>query len=475
MKLVVSKPFQEIYQFKHRLLVLNSGRIGGKSYALADLVVYLSHTQKERDIVLCRNSYSDLETSTYAQVIKSISGHNMSHLYTIKKDPLKIIHRNGNVIYFEGIGGSDKDRTRGFVPEHKLSLIGYDELQQVRDEESLIQSNASFRRYMDTEKGIIAHVFNPPPQNSHWINLAWKRWKQDSDYLCIKTSYKDIMRFINDMDLRDILKMKIQDYDRYLNVYEGVPGGGFGSVYPQFKRDKHYVPYMKVIEQFGLTEGMPLDERQKKIRFGQMIHAIVIGGDGAVNQDCTSFQPFALMRDGHMIRLEVYHYDPKLNGQKSSYELIPSIQRWWDHLNRNYQITGNAIPIYWAIDYSATELIRMLRISFDNRHEIYAYTKKQSIIDMVGVMQSSLASNSIIVMNFGGYTEWTTNKFIKGDDPLVIALENLVWNDKQTGYESSVPNDDSDAATYGVNFIKRNPENIMTILSYNNSRKEYYD
>jgi hypothetical protein len=201
----------------------------------------------------------------------------------------------------------------------------------------------------------------------------------------------------------------------------------------------------------------------------------VIGGDGAVNRDATAFHPFFLMQDGRMVRGEFYRYSPEMYGQKSSYEQMPGILRWFNWLNKNYRLSSNGIPIIFSIDSAATELTRMVRLNMNDWVQVYSYPK-QTIMDMVGVMQSTIASNGVILMDFEGYTDWYADKFIKdADDPLVVALENLVWNDKQTGYEPSVPNDDSDAMTYAINFIYRNPENIYALVEYNNSRQEYYD
>lgn len=474
MKLVVSKVFSPMFQFSKRLVMLKSGRIGGKSFTIAQLAVFLNQSQLDRDVVLCRNSYADLEKSIYSQVIGYIASQGVENQYEYYKQPLRIINKNnGNIIYFEGIGGSDKSRTRSFVPKHKLMMIAYDELQQVKDEESLLHANASFRRYLDTDKGVIIEAYNPPAQNSHWINIRWNIKAQDPDYLRIESSYLDIVQFVNDMDLRDILKMKLYDFEKYEWFYLGKPGGGFGAVYPQFKREKHFIPIERVIERFGFTQGSLVSDEVKRIRFGMRVSAIVIGGDGAVNRDATTFQPFFIMESGHVIRMEQYYYSPEMYGQKSSYEQMPGILRWFRHLTKHYHLPSD-LPIMVVNDSAATELTRMLKINLAEPTQVYSYGK-QTIIDMTGVMQSAIASNGVIIADFGGYQDWYGNKWINKDDPLVVALENLVWNDKQTGYEPSVPNDTSDAMTYAINFLKRNPDNIYSISMYNNTSEEYYD
>jgi hypothetical protein len=210
------------------------------------------------------------------------------------------------------------------------------------------------------------------------------------------------------------------------------------------------------------------------MRFGQRIQALIIGGDGAVTHDATVFVPMALMANGQMVCLEPFYYDPQKSGQKGSMELLPSITRWLSFLDKRYQLISQQKPIIFSIDSASTELIRVLRYSLDPSIEIYEYGK-QTILDMVGVVQDALARNMIYIMDFNGYKNWTTNDFVSETHPLVVAIENLIWNEKQTGYDASVPNDASDAFTYAVNQVFRNPHALRILQLYNENRQTFYD
>lgn len=475
MKLEIAKVFRSIFDFKHRHIMIASGRTGGKSYLAAQLVTMLVLTHPQHDVVVCRDSYANIEKSVYNEIAAFIASNGLSSHFVFKKEPLRIISlKTEGIMYFEGIGGSDKSRTRSFKPLHPLIAVVYDELQQVREQESLEQANASFRRHLDVDKGLFVHLYNPPAQNSHWVNVYWNVKKRDSDWLCIHSDYRDIAKFLNDVDIKEILKMKTYDLERYEWMYLGKPGGGFGAVYPQFKRDKHFKPYKELLSKHTFL-SVDTDEVNLCLRFGQRIQALIIGADSAVTHDATALVPLALMPNGQAVILDIFYHDPLLSGQRASAELLPYIQRWLDTLEKKYGLTSSfTTPIIFSVDSAATELTRLLRYHLSERYDVYAYGK-QVVMDMVGVGQSALARNMIQIMDFGGYKNWLQERWIKDEHPLVVQLENLVWNEKQTGYDPLIPNDVSDAFTYAINQIYRNPNNLYPLVRYAAMQNEYYD
>jgi hypothetical protein len=364
----------------------------------------------------------------------------------------------GNIIYFLGIGGADKHRTKSFRPNHPLKAVIFEELQQVPEQENLEQAKASFRRHLHPD-GKFFYCFNPPSQNAHWVNVWYNVCKQDKDYLCIESNYLDILKYVNDIDLREILKLKMIDEEKYKWFYLGKTGGGFGSVYPQFKREKHLLTWEKAQEKFG---------RQKFV-------ALLIGGDGAVTHDCTSFIPMAIMQNGQALFLDIFHHDPKISGQKSSSELIIYIKKWLTFLFNKYGLQDLVTPILTKIDEAAAELVRQMQYNFGSQKHLVAPFHKSTILDMVGVVQSALAKNMLYIVDYGGYQDWILNKWVKSENPLVVCLENLIWNEKQTGYDPIVPNDDGDAFTYIVNTFYRNPDNLYWLDNMIRIRKDFYD
>ena len=462
----VAEPFIELYETNKHFVICRSGRTGGKTIAGRDYLMTKNRQKPNRDIIICRDSYSDIKDSIFSAIEKYIYKHKLNREFGILQNPLRIKNiRNGNNIYFVGIGGADKSRTKSFEPEHPVEVIMFEELQQVREQENLEQAHASFRRHL-SDTGIMLHMFNPEPQNAHWLNVWTNIKKNDPDYLVIESSWKDIIKWLNDIDIKEILKCKLLEPEKYEWLYMGKTGGGFGSVYPQFKRSKHLLPYDKLVEKFGRNKIM----------------SVIIGGDNAVSRDATCLCPIAIFDNGQCCVLDVFYHDPKTDGDLSVSELIPYMQKWLVELEKKYGLNnpslyGNFTPIAFVIDGSVIgiELAKQLRFVLrPERYDIIRYSKK-NVIEMAGNLKSVFARNMLYIADFGGHKNYIRDKFEKRENVVAEQIENLIWNEKQTGFDPLIPNDASDALTYGANAIFKNMFNLYYVEQAIRARKDFYD
>ena len=120
-----------------------------------------------------------------------------------------------------------------------------------------------------------------------------------------------------------------------------------------------------------------------------------------------------------------------------------------------------SIPIWMRIDSAAPDLIQECRFFFGDRAQIMPI-KKASIMEMVGVVQSSLANDNVIIIDYGGYYDYQQNRWVKKDTNLLAEqLSMLIWDENQTKYDPIIPNDVADAFTYGDFFWYSNQENIQ--------------
>lgn len=459
----VSNVFAPIFQFNHPYVLLRSGRLGGKTTIAIQIAVALVSSHNDRDVIITRSDYSALEDSAYNEFIKWVGEYGLEGQYSFYKAPLRIVNNTtGGIIYFKGIGGADKSRTRSIRTVHPVIAVIFEELQQLRDRESLEQAHASFRRLMD-DKGMMIHLFNPEPQNGHWLNVFYRLKKNDPDWLCIETSYKDVAKFIGENDLKEIIKMKILDNERYQWMYEGKTGGGYGSVYYEFKRDKHL-----------------LNRPIATIKFGkEQVVGVIIGVDTAVTHDCTAYVPCLIMNNGQMVvpGKDIFIHDPLKYGDYGSVELMPHISKWFKGICDFYRVQDNKIPVMFVVDSAGTELIKILRYNLPNWVQVYSFTKP-SIIQMVDNVKGVLARNMIYLID-DGYHINVKGSF-KTDNILADELENLRWKDKEDGstpttYDPSIPNDVCDAFTYAVNTWYSNPNNLYWLAIANKMRKDFYD
>lgn len=462
LEIKIPRIYQEVLQGGNGYYLIKGGRLSGKSKNACLCAILYAFQYPHNDIIICRANYTDLETSLYNELIDILQEFNMEHEFTIYKQPLRI-ERNGNgsVIYFTGIAGKNGNRTKGIKTKHAVSIILIDEAQELTTQNEYEQALASFRRRLDMKNWKIITMFNPPAQNSFWLNVFFNIKRTDKDYHCITTTYFDILDFINDIDLKEIIKDKKWNYEHYKWFYMGETGGGFGSVYPMFHREKFLLKQDKASFMF-------LKEK---------IVGMIIGVDSAVNRDCTSFIPMAIMSSGRVCVLKIFHHDPVKSGIYGSQVLVQNfVSIWFSQLRQEFNLDDDKsyVPIIFSCDSAGTELIQALKYYFSERAMVLSY-KKPTILQMVDRVQGAIAKNMVYVVDYGGYYDFVRNVFVRCQNPLAEQLENLIWNDKQTGYNPAVPNDDSDAFTYAVNMWFSNPENIHWLEIAQKLRLDYYE
>lgn len=459
--LEVASVFNEFWNTPKNFVILESGRTGGKTRVASDYAMTKSCTLVNRDIVVARNSYSDLKDSLYATMTKFIAEHKLGKYYETRQNPLRVVNKtNGNNIYFTGIGGSDKSRTKGLDTEHPVEVVIFDELQQVKDQESYQQAKASFMRLL-TPTAKMIHIFNPPRQKAHWVNVWAKLKEADPDWLVVKSSWYDMIPYLKDLEIKEILKMEAIDKDEYDWLYMGKTVGGLGSVYPQFKPEKHLIKF---------------EDAKRKFAQNKII-SVIIGGDNAVSRDATCLCPIAIFDNGQCAVLDLFYHDPKTSGDLSVSEQIPHIHRWLKELEKKYNLNDQRTPIAFVIDGSiiGIELAKQLQYTLDpNRYDVIRYSNK-NVIEMAGNLKSVFARNMLYIIDYGGHYNYVLNRFEQRYNVLAEQVESLIWNEKETGFDPIIPNDACDALTYGANAIFKNMFNLYYIDRAIKVRKEYYD
>jgi len=470
-EIVIQTPqrYQLIFEKNSGNVIIESGRDAGKTKVGAQKVVLTMLANPNHDVIICRDSYSDLESSDYAEIIDFISECGLESDFIYSKMPLKIKRKDGRgIIYFVGIGGADFHRTKSLKTKHKVCLVLFDELQQTRNRENLEQAQASFRRLLDPNCWMMLYLFNPPAQKSHWVNIWSNLKKTDVDYTVIHSSYLDVLPFLNDVDLKEILKDKLFNRKHYDWFYMGEASGGFGSVYPMFNINKHLIPEVLIA-----SKG--------KYKFlNQRIVGMVIGVDSAVTNDSTVMCPIAIFENGQTAVLNIFYHDPIVSGSVSSAQIVEKYASIWFGMLRkahNLDDPQAVVPIVFAVDSAAPEMVKALQYHFSNRATIYSY-KKPTIMQMVDIVQSVIAKNMSFIIDFKGYRDFVRNVFVPtrfGEHPLARQLDMLIWNERQTGYDPSIPNDASDAYTYGICFWFKNPENLHWLDVVKYRRSDYYE
>lgn len=438
-----------------------AGRDSGKTKNLSIIIVLCLLSFKEEDITIFRSAYGSMRDSNYAEVTSIINSNpKLKTMFKIKKAPLRVERLDGGCnCYFFGAGG-DIDRTKGLKTTHKIGLAVCDETQQLKDYETFDSLQQTiFRAFSPTYKFI--SLGNPPARLSHWFNRQTLVYQKDNDWVVIKPTWKDILPFLNDFDLKKILKERINNYDYYKWIYEGVPNGASGRVYPMIREDIHLIDY---------------SNRNKSVLSDFRIVGVIIGVDSAVNNDCTALVPRFIMSNGQSVAGSIFYHNPKINGVKGSFPLVEQeISNWFTNLIKENNLDNDyfKIPIIFVVDSAAAEMIQALRYKFSNRAEVRAI-QKGTILQMVDVVQSAYNKNVCFIYDYGGYYNYTLNSFIKCSNILMEQYQNLVWNKNEDGYDNKIPNDVSDADTYAIYYYYKHTENIAWLDAITRIRKNYY-
>ena len=444
----VSKPFKPLYDEENHTVILNNPRISGKSYEIAQKASVLTREYPNHDIICCRANANSLEESMVAEIDEKfdLMGMENGKDYWIKKQPLRMGTSNGvGEILFKGISGHDRSRVRSIKPKHKVSAIIIDECQQISSLENLKHALATFRRYLDTSinyKIILAG--NPHEVKGHWWNTYCARYKGVKGYGFVDSTYKDIAKLLSEEVLEDIELEKQINPALYKFMYLGDISDINGGAYPSFDRNRHFISWDRAVQ---MTQGMAIE-------------TIIWGGDGAITHDSTAIVPIAIFTNGQAMILERFYFNPLTYGRPlAPSELATAINKYVEWMDKKYGIQENQISSYFIIDCASEDLITQLRYTLDDYHLVKAYTQK-NILRNNSAVNNCFARDMVHIIDFNGiYHDWVTDKDVRfTTDPLVEQLESVVW--KNNKYDPAIPNDITDAMTYGLAVYYENPDNL---------------
>lgn len=442
----VVAPYDKILTTDKTTIIMYSPRISGKSYALGEVVYIYSNKYPNHDIVVTRANYNSLEDSLYNEILGFAESIGQGFFYTAKTSPLKIVTKLGNAIYFKGIGGADYSRSKGFKGHKPISLIICDETQQLKDEQSLKQAIATFVRSLDaTINSKIILAGNPEMVKAHWWNAYCRKYRYEGVYEFIDANYLSIKKYLSDITLQEIENERKYNPLMYKFLYLGELDELAGGAYGQFKRERHYI---------SVAEW-------RKQTAGQRIEYIIWGGDGAITHDSTGIVPLAVYSNGQAFALERFYYNPQETGiVLAPSQLTELIIEYVDKMSKHYHIQEDGIISLFSIDCASADLITQLRYNINGYHEVKPFTKK-NIINNNSVVNNCFAKNMVKIVDFGGYYDFYRKKVVQttaDTEPLVYQLESVTW--KNYKLDPAIPNDYTDALTYGINEYFLNPNNL---------------
>lgn len=450
----VAKPYNRLYQTTKHRIIMYSPRLSGKSKAVVQLLFFTCLKHPGKDMLVARANYNALDDSLFNEILDIQEELGLSGFFLPKKNPLRMTTIMGNTIMFKGIGGADLSRTRGLKTVRKrevgdthnggnLALVFIDEAQQLKNELNLKHAIASLMRNLDTtiDDAKIIIAGNPHEVKGHWWNTYCKKMRNAPNYEFIDATYMDIKKYLSKDVLDEIETERVMNPAQYKFMYLGSLDELQGGAYGQFKQEKHFITEQEATALFP----------------GERIWYVIFGTDGAITHDSTCICPVAILSSGRALVLERFFYDPMASGQiLSTVQLVELIKQYLDELEKKYQFTKQYCEKIFAVDCASADLIAQLRYELDDSYIIKSFTDKR-IIQNNNVVNDAFAKNVLFIKNTNGQRLYHNNLTMP-NDPLIDQLESVVWKDYKL--DPQIPNDCTDALTYGVNYYFLNPDNM---------------
>jgi PBSX family phage terminase large subunit len=213
-------------------IVNSGGRHSAKSSFAAEITIFGMmedwHERKEKTHATCiRKIAGTLKSTVYSKIIWTLNIFGIKHLWKCTVSPLKCVYiPSGQEIRFHGCDEPTKLKSSEFE-EGYCKYILYEETEEFAGMDEINSVNISLAR---GEKSIIFYTFNPPPSKDHWVNIEMT--KEYPDRLIIHSDYTTVpSKWINRRQLNTIERMKKENYEKYLNIYEGKITGTGGEVF----------------------------------------------------------------------------------------------------------------------------------------------------------------------------------------------------------------------------------------------------
>lgn len=462
---------------KHNRRITNfiniSGRLGGKTYNMRDLVCIGAAMNPEYDIVILRANSSQLKQSVFIELKKLFFQlfdlDYFSKIIFRESPPLTITMPMGNQIIFGGVGLGSKSGTnqsRGKTAERKLQYIIVEETQEIfsgsaNGEELLNQAIATYVRLLDEKNGKIIYLGNRDRNVNGKFN-TWARSKEkDSTFLTIETNWHDIEPLLNRPTITMITQERELNPNNYKYMYLGIPSGGNDIVYGGFTFSTNV---MKTIEP-NVFEDVNTTKRYsfKKEELISRLERVYIGVDGSTVRDMTEFTPIFHFKDNRFIVKtgDILQHDPRRNGQiRNNVFADVHVRNWLYKLIEKYGL--QYVEKIFVVDAHNTDLAEQLEYQFGGYCRVVRFGQK----DLVNT--SERVNNAFVSRNLQ-ITNESFIELISGNEIPAFVLfnefETVCWSEKDnTKFNDAIPNDRTDSIRYPIAY-HANPYQLQNDFS----------
>lgn len=325
--------------------ILNGGRITGKTTDARDYCMYRLISEEGANIVVTRAEQNDIRGSVFAgfeKLIYKITNNKPQKYFKISKSPFEITFKpNGNKIFFLAIN-KDINRTKGFeIPKGYIAVVWHEECNEMESEEYLESAKMTFLRFFNKTSKIL-YAYNIEQLRTHWSNIYFPQKIAKREAIRVYSTWKDIAKLLDPATIAKILEDRARDIEFYRYWYLGHIIGLKGLVFRQFNRKKH------VVKQLDIQRIM------------EYVSTIIVSIDAANKNDATAVGALCILRDGRIIILDSFYYDPLEKGQLDDVEMSRLICNWWVRFSNRFP-TARYVNTMGIVDNANWNLKEMLQ------------------------------------------------------------------------------------------------------------------
>ena len=446
---------------KHRNFILKSGRVGGKTFGLAQKTYINLCNYKTHDIQILRANSSSMQESIFSELKKFFFQNLPENIFAQFKwkssPPLKITSAWGNQIHFSGVGLGSKSGSnisRGKSPDRPLSLIIVEETQEIFSgltgtEDLLNHALATYLRYLDDKIGKVIYAGNSDRNVNGKFNVWCREKLKDTTFITIETNWTMIKHWLNKATIQAIEMEKELNPKNYEYMYMGIPVGGNDLVYGAFTQSEHILMPKEDNSQIFIDNRTKKEYDFSFESVSRNVKRVYFGVDGSTTRDMTVITPIFHFNDGKLIcKLgEVLQHDPKKNGQIMNNVLANKyVRQWLYNLMTKYGL--QYIEKIFVLDGHNTDLAEQFEYNFGGYCRVVRFTRK-NLIETSDRVNNAFVERRLMLT----HEEWTEIVSKNKIHPYTLynELETVCWReDYPEKFNDSIPNDRTDSIRYPV-------------------------
>lgn len=287
MQLRINKAYQKALESTKRYLLINGGRGAGRSFFVAQLMVWRMLSDDYFRGVMARQHFGDIRGSQFQQIKDIIEMSGMSDLFHIRENSMEIVcNHNGNTIIAKGFKAASGSATAKMKSITEVNFAWIEEADEVGYDD-FNKFDLSLRT-LKGRKLQIALTYNTENED------AWLKTKfHDTNYSeCefIHTTYLDNIQNLHPDYIRKMQGLEVIDPEYYRVVVLGQWGSGKkGKIFEQYETGVFPEHFNK--EAYGLDFGFSNDPTALvHVRYseGKIFARQLIYKHGLTNQDIVS-------------------------------------------------------------------------------------------------------------------------------------------------------------------------------------------